>query len=75
MERGAYLLRHGVVAVHPRIIGDGTYDEDGTPNAMNAAWGGIMGEDKVSICILSDAVSWMRPLDLHSSSGGPCAQG
>ncbi len=29
----------------------GTYDEDGTPNAMNAAWGGIMGEDKVSICI------------------------
>lgn len=29
----------------------GTYNEDGTPNAMNAAWGGIMGEDRVAICV------------------------
>lgn len=27
------------------------YDEDGTPNAMNAAWGGVAGGNKVSLCI------------------------
>jgi flavin reductase (DIM6/NTAB) family NADH-FMN oxidoreductase RutF len=27
----------------------GTYNEDGTPNAMNAAWGGICGADKILI--------------------------
>jgi flavin reductase (DIM6/NTAB) family NADH-FMN oxidoreductase RutF len=27
----------------------GTYNEDGTPNAMNAAWGGICGNDKIAI--------------------------
>ncbi len=29
----------------------GTYNEDGTPNAMNAAWGGISEETEISICI------------------------
>lgn len=29
----------------------GSYDEDGTPNAMNAAWGGISEETQISICI------------------------
>lgn len=29
----------------------GTYDEDGTPDVMNAAWGGIAGEDRVAICL------------------------
>lgn len=29
----------------------GTYDENGTPNAMNAAWGGISEEDEISICV------------------------
>ena len=29
----------------------GTYGADGTPNAMNAAWGGISEEDEISICI------------------------
>ena len=29
----------------------GTYGTDGTPNAMNAAWGGISEEDEISICI------------------------
>lgn len=28
-----------------------TYGEDGTPNAMNAAWGGISEEHQLSICI------------------------
>ena len=27
----------------------GTYNEDGTANAMNAAWGGICGADKIMI--------------------------
>ena len=28
-----------------------TYNADGTPNAMNAAWGGISEEQEISICI------------------------
>jgi len=28
-----------------------TYGEDGTPDAMNAAWGGISEENELSICI------------------------
>ena len=29
----------------------GTYNEDGTPNAMNAAWGGISESNEISICV------------------------
>ena len=29
----------------------GTYNPDGTPNAMNAAWGGISEEKEISICV------------------------
>ena len=29
----------------------GTYDEQGNPDAMNAAWGGISEEAEVSVCI------------------------
>ena len=29
----------------------GTYAEDGTPNAMNAAWGGISEETEITICV------------------------
>lgn len=32
----------------------GTYSEDGTPNAMNAAWGGISEEKEISICVSED---------------------
>ena len=32
----------------------GTYNEDGTPNAMNAAWGGISEETEISICVSED---------------------
>ncbi len=32
----------------------GTYDENGTPNAMNAAWGGISEEKEISICVSDD---------------------
>lgn len=29
----------------------GTYNEDGTPNAMNAAWGGLYDSDKVVLAL------------------------
>ena len=32
----------------------GTYNADGTPNAMNAAWGGISEETEISICVDSE---------------------
>ncbi|MBO5212784.1 MAG: flavin reductase family protein [Clostridia bacterium] len=32
----------------------GSYDENGTPNAMNAAWGGISEETEISICVSED---------------------
>ena len=28
-----------------------TYGEDGTPDAMNAAWGGISEENEISMCL------------------------
>lgn len=31
-----------------------TYGEDGTPNAMNAAWGGISEADEIAICVSDD---------------------
>lgn len=32
----------------------GTYSEDGTPNAMNAAWGGISEETELTMCISAE---------------------
>ena len=32
----------------------GTYDENRTPNAMNAAWGGIYDTNQVMICLADD---------------------
>lgn len=32
----------------------GTYDEGGTPNAMNAAWGGIYDTNQVMVCLADD---------------------
>ena len=29
----------------------GTYDENGNPDAMNAAWGGLYDADKVVLCL------------------------
>ena len=31
-----------------------SYSEDGTPDAMNAAWGGIAGGDKIFLCLSSN---------------------
>ncbi len=32
----------------------GSYDENGVPDAMNAAWGGISEETEISICVSAD---------------------
>ena len=32
----------------------GTYNADGTPNAMNAVWGGISEENEIFICVSDD---------------------
>lgn len=32
----------------------GTYDENGSPNLMNAAWGGVYDTDQVMICLSHD---------------------
>jgi len=32
----------------------GTYDENGTPNAMNAAWGGMYDTNLVMVCLSDD---------------------
>lgn len=32
----------------------GSYNEDGTPNAMNAAWGGIYDTNTVMLCLADD---------------------
>ena len=36
----------------------GTYNADGTPNMMNAAWGGITLEDEITICIDMSHKTW-----------------
>ena len=30
------------------------YDENGVPNAMNAAWGGISDDEEISVCVSAD---------------------
>lgn len=32
----------------------GSYDENGTPDAMNAAWGGISESNEISICLSAE---------------------
>ena len=36
----------------------GTYNEDGTPDMMNAAWGGITLENEITICIDTAHRTW-----------------
>ena len=36
----------------------GTYGDDGTPDVMNAAWGGITLEDEITICIDTSHKTW-----------------
>jgi flavin reductase (DIM6/NTAB) family NADH-FMN oxidoreductase RutF len=38
--------------LYPQLVAIvGTYSEDNTPDAMNAAWGGVAGSDKVFLCL------------------------
>ncbi len=46
------LKPHAYIYPLPVLI-IGTYDENGVPNAMNAAWGTVSDEAQVSICISS----------------------
>jgi len=39
------------------------YDENGTPNAMNAAWGGISEDQEVSICVSADHKTTLNILE------------
>ena len=48
----------------------GTYDEDGTPDAMNAAWGGLYAADKVVLCLSEGhktTANIKAKADLHAS--------
>ena len=42
----------GFITPHPVLI-IGTYDENGTPNAMNAAWGGQIGGNQIAVSLSS----------------------
>ena len=35
-----------------------TYNEDGSPNVMNAAWGGTGGEELLTVCIDNTHKTW-----------------
>ena len=39
------------------------YDENGVPNAMNAAWGGISEDQEVSICVSADHKTTLNILE------------
>ena len=53
MERKTMRKNFGAKAIlYPMpVLIIGTYDENGKPNAMNAAWGGISEETQISICV------------------------
>ena len=42
----------GFITPHPVLI-IGTYDENGTPDAMNAAWGGQIGGNQIAVSLSS----------------------
>lgn len=47
--RTAFKTKH---LIYPQpVLMIATYNGDGTPNLMNAAWGGISGEDKITVCV------------------------
>ena len=39
------------------------YDENGVPNAMNAAWGGISEDQEISICVSADHKTTLNILE------------
>ena len=43
-----------------------TYDEQGVPNAMNAAWGGIFSDEMIGICLSENHKTTKNILANHS---------
>ena len=39
------------------------YDENGVPNAMNAAWGGISEDQEISVCVSADHKTTLNILE------------
>ena len=55
-----------------------TYNEDGTPDAMNAAWGGISEEKELSMCISAEHKTHRQhpgPQGVHREHGYGGADG
>ena len=54
--RAAFLHRAAatIPGVYVPSLYDVTYNEDGTPDAMNAAWGGISDDQELSMCISAE---------------------
>lgn len=42
------------------------YDENGTPNAMNAAWGGIHYDDQIALCLSAEHKTVANILATHA---------
>ena len=53
-----------------------TYNDDGTPNVMNAAWGGTGGEETLAICIDNTHKTWanLEKRKAYTVSVGTAAQ-
>ena len=47
-----------------------TFNEDGSPNVMTAAWGGTGGEELLTVCVDNTHKTWMtRTVDLLTVAG------
>ena len=46
-----------------------TYDENGVPNAMNAAWGGICDDTRITMCLSAGHKTVKNILKKRNQSG------
>lgn len=51
MRKNFGVSKSGPLLFPMPVLMIGTYNEDGSPNVMNAAWGGISGVNEISICV------------------------
>lgn len=51
MRKNFDVSRRGPILYPQPVFIIATYDKNGLPNAMNAAWGGISNSDEISICV------------------------
>ena len=49
-----------------------TYNEDGSPNVMNAAWGGTGGEELFTVCIPLGETAWCHKRHASWCERGSC---